>query len=293
MIINNFDINKQVLIVAEICNNHEGSYKLAKRLIIDAAETGVNAVKFQTFNTDYYINNSEVERKKRLKSFELTYKQFKNLHEIALDNKLIFLSTPFDLDSVVFLNKIVPAFKIASSDNTFYPLIQQIAYTGKPIILSSGLADINTIKKTKKLIDTIWKNNNIQSELAILHCVTNYPVKPNDANLFAIKSLINELDCTIGYSDHTLGIDASILSVALGARIIEKHFTVNKNYSDFRDHKLSSDKKEMTKLVKKVRETEKMLGKYQSKQILDSEKIIINSMRRSIVSKTYLRYLLA
>lgn len=284
MRIGSFNTDEQILIVAEIGNNHEGSYALAKELIGLAKEAGADAVKFQTFKTEYYVSRKDEERYKRLKSFELTEDEFRKLSKTAQNAGLIFISTPLDIDSVLFLKDIVAAYKIASGDNNFYPLITQIAKTGKPIIISSGLADIKQLRFTKAFIEQVWQDSGIEQSLAILHCVTSYPVKPSEANLSAIIHLKEELQCTIGYSDHTIGIDAPLISVALGARIIEKHFTMDKNYSNFRDHKISADPQELSLLVQKTKEILMLLGSGE-KVLQKSEHEIKNQIRRSIVAK--------
>jgi len=283
MKIGNFDLEKKVMIVAEIGNNHEGDFQLAKEMIKEAAKTGVDVVKFQTFRTEHYISQKDEARFNRLKSFELKYEDFEKLSKIAKNEGLVFLSTPFDVESAKYLNKIVPAFKISSGDNNFYPLLETVAGFGKSIILSSGLADLNQIIKSKNFIEKIWKDKGIKQDLAILHCITNYPVEPFEANLKAITTLKDKLNCTIGYSDHTIGIEAAALSVALGARIIEKHFTIDKNYSNFRDHQLSADPEEMTDLVKRIKEVITLMGSGK-KELQDSEKSSVKLLRRSIVA---------
>jgi sialic acid synthase SpsE len=283
MKIENSDTEKEVLVIAEIGNNHEGSYALAEEMIGLAAEAGVGAVKFQTFRTEYYVSRKDEKRFNKLKSFELKYEEFEKLSKVAKTAGILFLSTPFDLESAKFLNNIVSAFKISSGDNNFYPLIATVAQTGKPILMSTGLADLELIRYSKSLIERIWNEAKIVQDTAILHCVTSYPVAPEDANLAMISHLKRELKCTIGYSDHTVGIEASALSVALGAEIIEKHFTIDKNYSDFRDHQLSADPKEMTALVQKVRRISTLLGK---EEIVpqDRERDSVKLLRRSIVA---------
>jgi len=287
MIINNFNTNEKVLIIAEIGNNHEGSYTLAEELIGHAKEAGVDAVKFQTFKTNLYINKSDKKRYDMLKSFELTYYDFENLKKVAANENLLFISTPFDILSAQFLSQIVDIIKISSGDNTFYPLIEEVAKSGKPTILSTGLADFNQIAKAKNLIDDIWMENEISSQLALLHCVSSYPVRSNQANLLFIKTLKDNFDSIIGYSDHTLGILAATSAIALGAKIIEKHFTIDKHFSNFRDHQLSADPREMKKLVNEIRIVEKMLGSGE-KVIKESEKDSLTLMRRSIVAKNSL-----
>ncbi|MDX1959914.1 MAG: N-acetylneuraminate synthase family protein [Leptospiraceae bacterium] len=285
MKIGNIDTDRKVFIVAEIGNNHEGNFELAKELVRKAAETGVDAVKFQTIYAETFVAKSEVDRFKRIKSFEFTIEQFRELSEIAKDEGLIFFSTPFDIDSVQRLNEFVPCFKIASGDNNYRGLIHRVAQTGKPLILSSGLSNFDSIKKIHDFIHEIWRFEGITQELAILHCVSSYPVPDDQANLNSISYLIENLKCPIGYSDHTLGTDAVIAAVTLGARIIEKHFTIDKNYSDFRDHKLSADIMEMQLLVKSIRRIEKMFG-VKNKTIQACEEEGIKSSRRSVYSKT-------
>jgi sialic acid synthase SpsE len=287
MIINKINTDDKVFIIAEVGNNHEGSYSLAEELVGLAAETGVDAVKFQTFQTEYYVNQDDQNRFQMLKSFELKFEQFEKLAKLATKYNLSFMSTPFDINSAIFLSEIVDAIKIGSGENTFYPLIESVAQSGKPIIISTGMLNMNDINKAITVITEIWDQKNINGELGILHCVSSYPVKPKHANLMAIKTLIDSFDHTIGYSDHTLGMNAAIASVGLGARIIEKHFTVDKKFSDFRDHQLSSDPKEMKKMVNTIREIENMFGTGE-KTTQESEKNSSVLMRRSIVAKNNL-----
>lgn len=288
MIINSFNTDEEVFVIAEIGNNHEGNFDLACEMIRLAAATGVNAVKFQTFKTELYVHKSQEERRKKLRGFELTFDQFTQLSEVAREEGVLFLSTPFDLESAAFLNSIVPAYKISSGDNNFYPLIEEVAGTGKPIILSSGLANISDLQYATALIRKKWSSAGIASDLAVLHCITNYPVADEDANLWAINDIKDKIDCTVGYSDHTMGIEACLLSVALGARIVEKHFTIDKNYSDFRDHQLSADPEEMKLLVEKIRQAEKMLGSA-TKKMIAAEEGLEEAVRRSAVLKRNLK----
>lgn len=287
MKIGDLDLNKDILIIAEIGNNHEGSYALAEEMIGLAAKAGANAVKFQTIVPDKLISVKEKSRIQQLEKFRLSYAEFEKLSKVAEQEKILFLSTPFDIESARFLNPLVDCFKISSGDNDFFPLIEVIARTGKPVILSSGMADIKQIRTTKNFIERIWKNKNIKQELAILHCVVNYPTDLANANLLAIRQL-RELGVTVGYSDHTIGIEAAVLSVALGARIIEKHFTISKDYSGFRDHQLSADPAEFSELVKRVKDAVKILGDGK-KRILDSERPMVQKVRRSIAASRDLK----
>lgn len=284
MKIGKFDLDKRVLIIAEVGNNHEGDFKLAVRLIREAARCGADAVKFQTIVPDRLVSIGQKDRIRQLEKFRLSYGEFEKLSGIAGREGLLFLSTPFDIESARFLRPLVPAFKIASGDNDFFPLIEFIARTGKPIILSTGLADLKQIEHTKRFIENIWRKNRVKQNLAVLHCVTSYPVEANEANLLAIQTLRKSLGVTTGYSDHTAGIDAAALSIALGARIIEKHFTIDKGYSDFRDHRMSADPKEFSELVRRVRQAAIMLG--DGKKVPQAgEKNIRGFVRRSIAAK--------
>lgn len=283
MIIDRFDTDKDVFIIAEIGNNHEGSLSLAEELIGLAAKAGATAVKFQTIVPEKLVSSSEQKRLTQLKKYQLSYKEFEKLQKVAKKEKIIFLSTPFDIESARFLEHLVPAYKIASGDNDFFPLIEVIARTGKPVLLSGGLADITQLTRTRDFIKKIWDESEIKGELAVLHCVSSYPAPPEELNLLAIRVLQDKLSSTIGYSDHTLGIDAAMLAVGLGARIIEKHFTINKDHSDFRDHKISADPREFASMVKKIKEVTEMLGQ-QDKSLQKCEMKLKEALRRSIAS---------
>jgi N,N'-diacetyllegionaminate synthase len=268
------------LLIAEIGQNHEGDVAVARELILRAAEAGADAVKFQTFRTELFISPNDTERFARMKRFELTHDEFAELAELAHEQGVLFLSTPLDLESARFLDGIVDAFKIASGDNTFYPLIQEVARTGKPLILAAGLAEIGQMQHT---LDVVRSEAGASEEIAVLHCVSAYPVPPDEANLGAIRSLAEALDCTIGYSDHTLGIEAAALSIGYGARIVEKHFTLAHDYSEFRDHRLSAEPAELAELVLRLRSADVLRGSAE-KTLQPSEAEGVLTMRRSIVA---------
>ena len=287
MLIGKTDLSRDIMVVAEIGNNHEGNYTLAEELIGRAAEAGVQAVKFQTFVPEQYVSRRDVERLARLRRFALSAAQFASLAKLASRSGLEFFSTPFDLESAEALNEFCPVFKIASGDNTFTPLIQKVASFKKPILLSSGLAELSDIEKVRATIFKIWHQENYKGDVALLHCVSSYPTPKAEANLAAIKTLLEKFGGTVGYSDHTLGIEAAVLSVALGARIIEKHFTIDKQYSDFRDHQLSADPVEMKELVRRVKEAQQLLGSGE-KTAQPSEEVNRVALRRSIAAKNAL-----
>lgn len=282
---NNFKSLKKTFIIAEIGNNHEGSFKNAIKLIDKAKASGVDAVKFQTFDTNYYVNKKEKKRFSKLKKFELSKKDFKKLSIYTKKKGLKFISTPFDLESAKFLSNIVDAFKISSGDNNFYELIKLCGTFKKPLIISTGMIDLKEIRKILRMLVSI---SFPKKKLAFLHCVSDYPVQDKEANLLSISYLKNNLPYVIGYSDHVIGIESSLVAVSLGAKIVEKHFTLDNNFSNFRDHKISLDPNHMKKMVLSINRIENMLGKY-SKKISKNERKNVNSMRRSLYFDSNLR----
>ncbi len=281
MRIANHDLTEKILIVAEIGNNHEGNFEVACRMVEAAADAGVDAVKFQTFQTRLFTSKADPARFERLSKFELTQEQFVQLERLARKRGLIFLSTPLDLVSAKFLEPLVDVFKIASGDNDFLALIRQVCGSGKPVIISTGLADLAHLHR----IAEFAREAGADDRLAFLHCVCAYPAPPAEVNLRAIPMLAAELGCPIGWSDHTLGFEASLAAAALGARIIEKHFTLDKNFSAFRDHQLSADPPEMKLIVDGVRKIEQLLGKPE-KRVQPSEEANQKAARRSIAAAT-------
>jgi sialic acid synthase SpsE len=279
-----FNPKKKVFIIAEIGNNHEGNFNTAKKLIKAAASTGVDAVKFQTFITNDFVSLDHPSYE-RLKKFEFTHQQFLKLKKFANKQKLNFISTPLDFLSANFLKKNCKIIKIASGDNNFYDLINIVLDFKKQLIISTGMMNDANVEKLIKFIlkkkgDKFLKNN-----LSLLHCISSYPAENKSLNLMSIKYLADIYkDINIGYSDHSVGYDACVTSVALGARIIEKHFTLNNNFSNFRDHKLSLNPADMEIMVKKIRKVEMQLGKYE-KVIQKNEKKIIFLSRRSMMAK--------
>jgi len=280
MEIGSFNTDQKVLIVAEIGNNHEGNFAVAQELVEKAAQAGADAVKFQTFKTESFVSRSDPARFARLKSFELSFAQFQALGDLARSRGLLFVSTPLDLGSAEFLEGIVDALKIASGDNNFYPLLDQVSRSRKALIVSTGVSDDAQVGRT---LDCIRRHRDSLKGVALLHCVAAYPVPVEQANLSSIPYLASRYPVTVGYSDHTLGIDAAVLAVGLGARIVEKHFTLNKNYSSFRDHQLSADPADLKELVSKVRKIPLLLGT-PGKVIQAAEAANLPVVRRSIVA---------
>lgn len=271
-----YKTKKIPLVIAEIGNNHEGSFKNALKLIDAAKTSGVDAVKFQTFKTELYYSNQDPERIKRLKKFQLSFEEFYKLSKYAKKKKLIFISTPFDLKSLEFLKRIVNIIKISSGDNNFFDLIKSSIKSDKELIISTGLTSLREIKDIKKLV----KNLNYVKKSYFLHCVANYPVISKDANLNFILKLKDLFKDNIGYSDHTIGIEACLISYLLGSIIIEKHFTLDKSFSNFRDHSISADPKEMKLLVEKLK-LYRSLTNNTKNNYLNCEKSQRISLRRS------------
>tara|TARA_B100001094_G_C18176328_1_gene798090 strand:- start:1020 stop:2030 length:1011 start_codon:yes stop_codon:yes gene_type:complete len=272
---------KNLFIIAEAGNNHEGNFDRAVKMIYSASECGADAIKFQTFKTKNFVSNLYKKKSiNKLKNFELTYNQFHKLSQIAKKKNIIFISTPLDIESAFFLNKIQNVFKIASGDNDFYDLIDLIISFNKKTIISTGITDIENLKKIHRKFKAKFKKN-IKKKLSFLHCVTDYPVPNEFINLNSIlylKEKFPEID--IGYSDHSLGNLACLGAATMGAKILEKHFTLDKNLSSFRDHKLSADPKELKNLIIDAHKITKAKGKY-GKFILPNEKKNLLVAKRS------------
>ncbi len=284
MIVGSHDTSQRVLVVAEIGNNHEGDPALAAELVRLAAASGADAVKFQTYRAESFVSATDRERFERLRRFQLDYAYFEELARLAHSMGLLFISTPLDLESARFLIGIVDALKIASGDNTFYPLLDVAARSDKPLIVSTGLADLDLVRRIVDFVRRARRAAGTDRGVAVLHCVSSYPVPPEQADLASIRTLLEELDgVTVGYSDHTIGIEAAVLSVAMGARIVEKHFTIDRQYSSFRDHQLSADPEVMAELVRRVRLAEQLIG-VGGKRGQPSETDGFVALRRSIVA---------
>ena len=279
-----FNLSKKIFIIAEIGNNHEGNFNIAKKLIKAAADSGVDAVKFQTFITKDFVS-SDHPSFERLKKFEFTHQQFLELKRFANKKNLNFISTPLDFKSANFLKRNCKIIKIASGDNNFYDLINIFLNYNKQLVISTGMMNNNNINDLIKFIKKKSGNKFLKKNLCLLHCISSYPAKDNSLNLMSIKYLSDKYkEINIGYSDHSVGDDACITAAALGAKIIEKHFTLSNNFSNFRDHKLSLNPADMKIMVKKIRKVEVQLGKYE-KVIGKTEKKLIFLTRRSMIAK--------
>ena len=285
MSIPKFNPKKKAFIIAEIGNNHEGNFNTAKKLIKAAASTGVDAVKFQTFITEDFVRTNYPSYE-RLKKFEFTHEQFLELKKFTNKQKLNFISTPLDFLSAYFLKKNCQIIKIASGDNKFYDLINIFLDFKKQLIISTGMMNDANVEQLIKFILKKKGNKFLNNNLSLLHCISSYPAQDKSLNLMSIKYLADKYkDINIGYSDHSVGYDACVVAVALGARIIEKHFTLNNNFSNFKDHRLSLIPADMEIMVKKIKKVVMQLGKYE-KVIQKNETKLISTARRSIIAKT-------
>lgn len=282
-------------IIAEAGVNHNGNINLAYDLIDKAAEANVDCIKFQTFiaksvvsqyaeKAEYQKNEDTTESQLELiKGLELSYNDFTKLKEYAKKKDLDFCSTAFDMESIDFLHKLgIPFWKIPSGEITNLPYIIKIAKYNEPIILSTGMCNLEDIRNVVEIIRK-YSNNLI----TVLHCNTEYPTPYSDVNLLAMATIAKELNCEVGYSDHTLGIEVPIAAVALGAKVIEKHFTLDKKLQG-PDHKASLNYEELNLMVKSIRNIELALGDAE-KKISNSEKKNIAIARKSIVANEKIR----
>jgi N,N'-diacetyllegionaminate synthase len=284
--------NMKTFIIAEAGVNHNGNIDNAIKMIDTAVECGVDCIKFQTFKTEnlvskkakkaeYQVMNTQNydSQLEMLKKLELSFDDFKELNNYSKNKNILFLSTPFDLETINFLESInIPFWKIPSGEITNLPYLLKIAKTHKSIIMSTGMSNIDEIEKA-----FVFLKNNGSGEIKLLHCNTEYPTPYGDVNLRAMQTLKEKFQCEVGYSDHTQGIEVSIAAVAMGASIIEKHFTLDKNMEG-PDHKASLAHDELKAMITSIRNIEKSLGTSE-KKISASERKNIEIARKSIVAK--------
>ncbi len=281
-------------IIAEAGVNHNGSIKLAKKLIDIAVEAKADAVKFQTFLADeiilkkapkakYHIETTGSDKKQSwfdlLKSQEINYEMHKEIIRYCKQKKIIFMSTPYDKKSTDLLDSLgMEIFKIASTDSNNHQLIEYIAKKKKPIILSTAMCNLDEVKKSVKILKKYLKNKFI-----IMQCTGSYPADSSEANIRVIKSYKKKFNCLVGYSDHVIENNAALGSIALGAKCFEKHITVSKKLKG-PDHRASMEKRDFIKIVRDIRDLETALGDG-SKKISFSEKNNISKLKKYFVAK--------
>lgn len=284
---------KKVLIIAEAGVNHNGNLEIAKKLIESAAAAGADYVKFQTFKADKLVSKSAkkaVYQQKNtvssddtqisiLEKLEIPDSWYNELIMHAKNNGIAFLSTGFDEESIDFLDKLgMQFFKIPSGELTNKPYLMHIASKGKPVILSTGMATLNEIEKS---LAVLIKGGIRKELITVLHCNTEYPTPMEDVNLLAMKAIEDTLSVDFGYSDHTLGIEVPIAAVALGATVIEKHFTLSR-MMEGPDHLASLESSELKQMVSAIRNVELAISGSGYKEPSNSEIKNIQVARKSI-----------
>ena len=284
----------KVFIIAEAGVNHNGDINLAKKLIDVAKEAGADAVKFQTFKAenlvsksakkaDYQVENTgnNESQYEMIKKLELSFDDFIELKKYCDEKGIMFLSTPFDDESIEFLNNLgIEIFKIPSGEITNLPYLRKIGKLEKKVILSTGMADLGEIEDA---LDVLINSGTKKENITVLHANTEYPTPFEDVNLKAMQTISCAFDVDVGYSDHTMGIEVPIAAVAMGAKVIEKHFTLDRNLEG-PDHRASLEPDELKAMVSTIRNIEKALGNG-IKKPSKSEKKNIEVARKSIVAK--------
>ncbi len=280
-----------VTIIAEAGVNHNGSLELAQKLVDAAKNAGADIVKFQTANLNSLVSSSaqmaEYQKqnigstetqKEMLSKLLLSQDDFLKLYDYCQTVGIEFLSTPFDIESINFLKPLVRLWKVPSGEITNYPYLVEIAKTHKPVIMSTGMADLNEIRCALEILRQFESG-----EISLLHCTTQYPASLIDVNLRAMQTLSSQFGCEVGYSDHTEGIEIPVAAVALGAKVIEKHLTLDRTMQG-PDHKASLEPHEMKEMVANIRNVELALGDGE-KKVQASEIANRNVARKSIVAK--------
>ncbi len=293
-------MKKNVIIIAEAGVNHNGDIATAKKLIDVAVNVGVDYVKFQTFKAETIVSpiakkavyqsknmeDGDVSQFQMLKKLELSHHDHLELMAYCTKKNMKFFSTAFDVDGVNYLDSLgLEFFKIPSGEITNYPYLRAIAQKNKPVILSTGMATLNEIEDAIIILTQFGAN---KEEIIVLHCNTEYPTPMEDVNLKAMLSIGKNFGVKIGYSDHTLGIEVPIAAVALGATVIEKHFTLDRNLPG-PDHKASLEPAELKAMVLAIRNIEKAIAGSGIKEPSESEKKNIIIARKSIHLKKDLR----
>ena len=281
---------EKVLIIAEAGVNHNGSLELAKKLVDAAKECGADIVKFQTAKLESLVSKSapmaeyqknnigqEKSQSDMLKDLLLAFEDFVELKKYCEEIEIEFLSTPFDIESIYFLKDMVRLWKVPSGEITNLPYLVEIGKTKMPVILSTGMCEIEEVEAA---VEILFKNGT--EDITLLHCNTQYPTPYEDVNLRAMNRLKEKFGVKVGYSDHTKGIEVPIAAVAMGATVIEKHFTLDRNMEG-PDHKASLEPGELKQMIQSIRNIECALGD-EDKKPSASEKPNIKVARKSIVA---------
>jgi N,N'-diacetyllegionaminate synthase len=272
----------KTLIVAEVGVNHEGDVGLAKDMVRLAANAGADAVKFATFRIEHYISTVQPERRECIAAFQLSEDDFRDLAALALECGVTFFSTPLHPLNVDFLDTVAPWFKMASGDLNNTDFIRYVVGKGKPTIISTGYGNEDDVGRAVDAALDARPSAREDGSVMLMHCVGAYPTEPEDLNLRTMQWLKDTFGLPVGFSDHTLGIKACELAVAMGALAIEKHFTYRKENQAWHDHAVSADPKDMKALVAAVRKAEMYLGRYAKGAEIHAAETRITDMRRSV-----------
>ena len=298
ILLKKFDNMQHTIIIAEAGVNHNGSLQTAKKLIDVAAAAGVDFIKFQTYNTENLLTKSSPKapyqiletgekesQYEMLKKLELSKEHHYTIKEYCNSKHIQFLSTPFDIESINFLAKLQPIlWKIPSGEITNVPYLQKIASHKQPIIMSTGMCTMHDIENALHILTS----QGISKEfITLLHCTTEYPTPFEEVNLRAMQSIAEKFGVSVGYSDHTRGIEVAIAAVALGARVIEKHITLDKTMEG-PDHAASIEPHELHAMVKAIRNIEIALGS-SLKTVTPSEQRNKDVARKSIVASQFIQ----
>lgn len=283
--------NNTVFYIAEIGGNHEGDYAYALELAHLAVESGADAVKFQLYEGDKLVSPIESpDRNTHFKAFELKRADYIKLAEFCIENSVEFMASVWDTEALTWIDPYITYHKVGSGDLTCYPLLAAFVETGKPLILSTGLAELSEIEASVEFINSIDSTYMSQKKLALLQCTSAYPTPVEDANVMAMLSLKDAFGLPVGYSDHTEGSDAIELASALGASIIEKHFTDSRINKTFRDHLVSLTKDEVRLFLAKAKRFKTLRGE-KRKYLTPSERKDKHelSFRRSVYASKNIR----
>lgn len=281
----NFDLDKAILLVAETGNAHEGNFDKAAALIDAAAESGAAAVKFHCYKVSELFSENNREKFEFYKKLEFSPENLRKLRDLAFSKNLLFFLTPYYTGAVKEYQDIVDAFNISSGDLDFIPLLDEVCESGKPVILSTACADLQTVTRAVDFMSPRLNGAYLKDRVAVLHCVAGYPVPPEETNLRAIRMLADELDVTTGYSDHSDNLYTCLAAAASGAKIIEKHLILERKTAQDVCAALPAEMKE---LADKIQLLNKMLGQ-PSKTVCPCEKSTLLQIKRSIAAKNDLK----
>jgi len=289
--VNHFKSKNDVYIIAEIGGNHEGDFEYAKQLTRLAAESGADAVKFQVYTGDSLVNSKyDPVRNKHFKKFELSSAEYIELALLCKELDITFMASIWDIEAFNYMDKYMPIYKIGSGDMTAYNLIKKMVQTGKPIILSTGLSTYSEVENVVDFINSLDSTYITDKKLSLLQCTSMYPIPDEDANLNVMMKYKENFKIPIGYSDHTEGMDAIEIAVAMGAEIIEIHFTDSREGKEFRDHKVSATKNEIQELIIKIKKIRTLQGSFEKKPTTSEiESGHTKSFRRGVFAKRNLK----